>query len=345
MMKRSRLGFAALGLILAAALAFAFWPASHSRSLRLGIAPYQDLAMIVNIKPLGLEKRYGTDVDLITLPWEEILPSVATLGRGLDVGFASYAEYLTKYSNLNEGATDPVLFIYPLYVFKGGAFITFKPEIPTLGAANIANKELAAKILSRKIGAQKKSIYEMMIFRLAALNGTDPRTLQLVDTPLDQGFVAAEQGSLDIASAGLTQITEVQRRNGKVVLTMDDLKFADYTGFIVKKSVYDARQTDVKNLIKMWFDCVDFVYTDLDKNSAASLTYLNSQASTRYTLEEYKRALSQEFLPRSLAEARKEFVDDSGKFPFHTIQATIVQYLVQEGVMKTVPKIPDFIQP
>jgi ABC-type nitrate/sulfonate/bicarbonate transport system substrate-binding protein len=184
-----------------------------------------------------------------------------------------------------------------------------------------------------------------MIFRLAALNGVDPRTVQLIDTPLDQGFVAAEQGSLDIASAGLTQITEVQRRNGRVILTMDDLKFADFTGFIIKKSVYDARGTDVKNLIEMWFDCVDFVYADLDKNSAASLTYLNSQASTRYTLDEYKRALSQEFLPRSLAEASKEFIDDQGKFPFRGIRTTVLQYLIQEGVMKTLPKVPDFIQP
>lgn len=344
-MKRSHLAFAALTIVVAAVLAFVFWPASNSRSLRLGLAPYQDLAMIVNIKPLGLEKRYGTDVDLVTLPWEEILPSVATLGRGLDVGFASYAEYLTKYNNLNAGATDQVLFIFPLYVFKGGAFVTFKPDIPRLGPNDIANKELVAKILAKKIGAQKKSIYEMMIFRLAALNGTDPRTIQMIDTPLDQGFVAAEQGSLDIASAGLTQITEVQRRNGHVVLTMDDLKFADFTGFIVKKSVYDAREKDIKNLIRMWFDCVDFVYTDLDKNSQASLAYLNSQASTRYTLDEYKRALSQEYLPRSLAEAGKEFVDDGGKFPFRTIRATVLQYLVQEGAIQTSPQVPDFIQP
>ena len=301
--------------------------------------------MIVNIKPLDLEKRYGTQVDLITLPWEEILPSVATFGRGLDVGFASYAEYLTKYNNLNAGTTDPVLFVYPLYVFKGGAFITFKPDIPTLTPKDITNKEIVAQILNKKIGAQKKSIYEMMIFTLASKNGIDPHRIQLIDTPLDQGFLAAEQGSLDLASAGLTQITEVQRRDGHVVLTMDDLKFADFTGFIVKKSIYDARERDVKNLIRMWFDCVNFVYGDIDQNSAASLKYLNSQASTRYTLDEYKRALSQEYLPRSSSEAQQQFVDDGGRFPVRGIRAAIMQYLIQEGVMQRSPNVPDFIAP
>lgn len=344
-MKGIRVVLIALVFVAIAVLAFAFWPSSNSRALRVGLSPYQDLAMIVNIKPLGLEKKYGTDVELITLPWEELLPSVATVGRGLDVGFASYAEYLTKYNNLNTGTSDPILFVYPLYVFKGGAFVTFKADIPTLSGSGLGDKELVQKVLQSKIGAQKKSIYEMMLFRLAVIGGEDPKKLQIIDTPLDQGFIAAEQGSLDAASAGLTQITEAQRRNGRVILTMDDLKFADFTGFIVKKSVYVAREKDIKNLINMWFESVDFVYRDLDKNSAASLAYLNSQASTRYTLDEYKRALSQEFLPRSVAEAEKQFVDDGGMFPVRTIRGTVLQYLTQEGVIKAAPAIPDFIKP
>lgn len=344
-MRARNLAFAALGVIVAAAVAFSFWPSSRSNALRVGLAPYQDLAMIVNIKNLGLEKKYGTEVDLVTLAWEEILPSVATLGRGLDVGFGSYAEYLTKFENLNEGAADPVLFIYPLYVFKGGAFVTFRPDVPTLKPEDLTNKEMVSGLLKRRIGAQKSSIYEMMIFTLASRNGIDASAIQLIDTPLDQGFIAAQQGSLDLASAGLTQITEAERRNGRIVFAMGDLKFADFTGFIVKKSVYEARQKDIKNLIRMWFDSVNYVYDDLDKNSAASLSYLNSQASTRYTLEEYKRALSQEYLPRSLAEASREFVEDSGRFPFRAIRSAMIAYLLQRGVLKKAPTVPDFIQP
>lgn len=344
-MNKRNLILASVGLIAAAILVFAFWPAQNTRSLRLGLAPYQDLAMIVNIKPLGLEKRYGTSVDLVTLGWEDILPSVATIGRGLDIGFGSYAEYLTKFQNLNKGSNDPVLFIFPLYVFKGGAFVTFKPDFPVLAADDVGNKALATKILAGKIGAQKKSIYEMMVYRLATVNGIDPASVQLIDTPLDQGFIAAQQGSLDLASAGLTQITEAQRRNGRVVFNMDDLKFADFTGFIVKKSVYEARRQDINNVIRMWFDCVNYVYSDPDKNSAESLKYLNSQASTHYSLDEYKQALSQEYLPRSLDEAEREFVSSSGKFPYRGIQTAMIQYLIQQHVIQSAPAVPDFIQP
>ena len=185
-MRKLYLISATLAVLIAIALAVTFWPTTSSQKLRVGLAPYQDVAMIVNVKPLGLETKYGTEVDLITLPFEEILPSVATSGRGLDVGFASYAEYLAKYNNLNAGDADPILFIYPLYVFKGGAFVTFRPDVPRLTSQNIKDRPTIARLLGMKIGAQKKSLYEMMIYRLATLNGIDPATIQLIDTPLDQ---------------------------------------------------------------------------------------------------------------------------------------------------------------
>lgn len=129
------------------------------------------------------------------------------------------------------------------------------------------------------------------------------------------------------------------------MLTMDDLRFADFTGFVVKKSVYEKRRKEVNDLIRMWFDCVDFVYSDIDKHSKDSLAYLDKTASTRYTLDEYKRALSQEYLPRSLAEAKREFTEDSGKFPYREIGRTAVDYLVQQGSIKTPPPIEPFIEP
>lgn len=314
-------------------------------TLRVGLAPYQDLAMIVNAKPLGLEKRYGTNLELVTMGWEDILPSVATAGRGVDVGFGSYAEYLTKFNNINSAGADPVLFVYPLYVFKGGAFVTFRPDVPQLTQQGLADRQTVSRILALKIGAQRKSVYEMMLYELAARNGIPASQVKPIDTPLDQGFLAAQQGSLDLASAGLTQLTETQRRNGHVVFTMDDLRFADFTGLIVKKSVYDARRKDIANLIRMWFDCVDYVYRDIDHNSANSLAYLNRQASTRYTLDEYKKALSQEYLPRTLAESQAQFIDSKGRYPVSLIKPALLRYLQTQNVPVDSARVADFITP
>src|SRR5689334_2638759 len=68
----------------------------NNKPLKLAISPYQDLAMIENIKNLDLEKKYNTKVDLVTLPWEEIISAIGSSGETVDIGFASYIEYLTK---------------------------------------------------------------------------------------------------------------------------------------------------------------------------------------------------------------------------------------------------------
>jgi len=312
--------------------------------LRVAMSPYQDLAMLVNIEPLGLEQRYGTDVELLTMGWEEIPPAVASAGRAADIGFGSYIEYLTKYENLNAGSNDPVLFIYPLYVFKGGAFVTFNSQVPSLTAQQLNNNGDAAvrSVLGGRIGAQRASVYEMMIYDLALRHGVNPSSLRITDTPLDQGFLAAERGDLDIAEAGLTQITEARRRGGRVVFNMADVGFADITGFIVKRSVYERRRRDVENLIRMWFDCVNYVYRDLNVNSAASLAYLNANASTRYTLPEYRAALEQEYLPRTVREAASAFIVPTGQFSYGRIGATVNAYLTRNRIVSRPTPLPSF---
>lgn len=315
---------------------------NQTEPLRVGISPYQDLAMLVNLEPLELEKKYGVDVDLITMSWEEIVPAVTSIGRGLDIGFASYIEYLTKMDNINAGSDDPLLFIYPVYVFKGGAFVTFKDKnkVPALNAETVKNHDVVAKFLGGKLGAQKSSLYEMMLYHLALQNGINLKDLDIIDTPLDQGFLAAQGGSLDIAPAGLTQLTETTRRGGRAVLTMDDLGFADITGFVVKKSVLEAKKPEIEALIKMWFDSVDYVYSDIDNNSKYSLAYLDKNASTQYTLDEYKKALSQEYLPRSVVESKTELIDENGKFSYLRIGKTVQDYLLSNGIIKSKNSIP-----
>lgn len=308
--------------------------------LKVGISPYQDLAMTANIKPLGLEEKYKTNINLMTLPWEDILPSV--VGNGVDIGFASYIEYLTKMDNINAGSDDPLVFVYPMYVFKGGAFVTFKGEdkVPTLNTEGLKNKNLVTKFLNGKIGAQKSSLYEMIIYSLAESNGIDPKKLNIIDTPLDQGFLAAEAGSLDSAEAGLTQLTETLKRGGRSVLTMDDIGFADITGLVVKKSVLEKKKPEIEAFVKMWFDSVNYVYSDINTNSKYSLEYLDKNASTKYTLDGYKTALTQEYLPRSVEESKKELIDENGKFSYLRIGKTAQDYLLSNGIIKTKNPIP-----
>ena len=64
--------------------------ATQTKSIRVAISPYQDIGMVVNLKPMGLEKKYGVDVELQTLAWEDIVPAMASHGTTFDLGYASF---------------------------------------------------------------------------------------------------------------------------------------------------------------------------------------------------------------------------------------------------------------
>ena len=180
----------------------------------------------------------------------------------------------------------------------------------------------------------------MVLFSLARRVNLDPKKLNIRDLPLNEAFLASQNGSIDIASAGLAQITETIRHNGKIVLSMDDAGFADITGFIARKSVITKRKGEIQSLIKIWFECVDYVMSDLDVNSKDSLEFLRKNSATNYTIKEYRTALEQEYLPRSLDEAQKELIFKDGRFSIERIGEDVADYLITQQLVPDRPTVP-----
>lgn len=305
--------------------------------LSVAVSPYQDIAMLTVYKELGLEDKYGTRLSLVTLPWEEIIPTLASAGQTVDVGFGSLIEYLTKYENVNTGNNDPLLFIYPAYVFKGGGFVTFNRDMTDLNVEGTTDPEQIKAFLSYRLGAQKNSLYDMMLYTLMRRAGISRDKVNITDTTMADGLLAAENGALDAVGAGLTQRNEALEKGGRVVLSMDKLGFADITGFMCRQSTLNARRHDIENLIRMWFDSVHYVYEDMGKNAATPLAYLARTSSTQYTVETYRRALEAEYLPTTLEDARDVMLNDKGAFPMQRIAADVGAYLVEMGIARQAP--------
>ena len=274
------------------------------------------------------------------MAWEDILPAVASAGKTVDVGFGSYVEYLTKFAKINEGSDDPVIYIQPLYVYKGGGFIALSREIALFRPEDLTNSSAMQRLKKYKIGAQKQSLYDMMIYSVALRAGINPKELKVFDTPMNDGLLALETKSLDIAAAGLPQVTEARKRGGKLVISMEDAGFADITGFICRKSTLKEKQPQIEALIRVWFQCVDYVYADMEKNSVHSLDYLRKRAATKYTYDEYVQALSQEYLPRSLDELRTNVLATGSKYDFKRIGDSINEYLINNGIVQKESPIP-----
>ncbi len=311
--------------------------------LKMAISPYQDLALIVNEKQTELEKKYGIKLDFITVPGEELISSLASAGQTVDVSYALLTEYLIKSENLNHQGDDPILFLYPIFVFRGGGFISFNPDVPEINSQTIHDKALVRKFLSFKIGTPKSTWSEMMLFVLAKKVGLKLSDLHYSDIPLSDGLLAAENGSLDMSAAGLPQRNECLKRHGRLVLSTNTLGMGDIIGLACKESVYKKRKKDIESMIKLWFDCANYSLADIDHHCTAELAYLKATSSTQYTTEEFKKALSLEYIPKTITEAKKELVSDNGKYSITKATNALNQYLLSIGAIQTARPVPKLI--
>jgi ABC-type nitrate/sulfonate/bicarbonate transport system substrate-binding protein len=319
-------------------------PTVYAEDISMVISPYQDLAMMVNIHPLGLDKRYGTTVKISTIPWQDTLPTLASRAGDVDIGFASLAEFLAKEENLNKGSDDPLLFIYPAYVFKGGAFVSFRKDLkPVYTAKGKVDKLALRAFLKSRMGFSKNTLYHMLVYQLAAQEGIPLKKLHIIDIPFDRGLLAAMQGDLDVTAVGLTQLTEALKQGGTKLFEMDDIGLADITGFVCKRSTLESKRHHIEHIIHMWFDSVSYVMTDLDKNSINSLDYLRQKAATRYTIEEYKTALAQEHFPLSIVQAKADMIDANGKYNYLRLYKAAADFYEKEKLVNRRPPVPGFI--
>jgi hypothetical protein len=157
-------------------------------------------------------------------------------------------------------------------------------------------------------------------------------------------LLAALNGSLDVVGVGLTQRAEALKEGGRTVLNMDNVGFADITGFLVRQSTLTARRQEIEKLIRIWFECVDFVLSDIEKNAGDTIRYLDAKSATQYTLTGFADALSNEYFPRSVQEAQRILIDESGKFSAVRISKSIVDFLLRERLLEKRPPPLGMIQ-
>jgi ABC-type nitrate/sulfonate/bicarbonate transport system substrate-binding protein len=305
---------------------------------KVAIAPYQDMAMLMNAKPLGLDKKNGIDLQTPSMAWENLTPAVASATPSVDVAFASLVQFITQEHSLNAGSSDPIVFFYPAYVFRGGAFVTFNKDVSELTKADLNNPDKIRQFLSYRFAAQKTSSYEMLLSILARKVGTSLKDLKVVDMDAGDGLLAAENNSVDMSSAGLTQRNEAVRRGGRVVLTMDDMGQVDIAGFIAKKSTVETKRKEIIGFLNTWADCCTYTLSNLNTNSEHPLAYLRKNSSTQYTPEEFATALSQELLPNSVADLQTNVVDAGSRYYYGTIVSNTVAYYMETKALTVPPQ-------
>lgn len=341
MSKHGKLGAVLLVLVLVGIGAIIIRQQQQGARIRYGISPYQDTAMPKVAEALGLYRQHGLRVDLISVAWEDVFPTLASAGESIDVAIGSINTFLPRAENINVVGGAQVVFYYPLYAFKGATLMMqrdskIKPLSAFLGRysedRNRAIREALQQLKGKTVAVPNGTPYEQMLFAALKLAGMDPTTdIDLRNVKLSDALLAFKNGDVDIIGAGVTQRTEAMRDGARVFLDMEMFGFAEVVGIVTTREYALSHGDELQQLIRIWFDSVDTLLSDIDTHSKHVLEYLRRESSTEYTLEEYKRALEFQQFPRSIDEASSLFLQEDGPFYWRRTWDIVNDYLEEQG--------------
>ena len=258
-----------------------------SEQIRYGISPFQDTAMPVMAQSMGLYKSNGLNVELLNVGWEDVIPSLASRGRTIDVGIGSINLLLPRAENINVQGGGDVVFYYPFYVFKGAALLVqkeskvrpvseFLAKYPTDRTRAIT--EAMRQIEGMTVGVPQGTPYEQMLMSAFKTAGQDYRkAVKLTYVKLADALPAFLAGQLQVCGAGVTQRTEAERFGHRVFLQMEDINFAEIIGLVTTRHYADGHRDQLEKLRSVWFESVDYLMGDVDQRYRASVELFGRQ--------------------------------------------------------------------
>jgi ABC-type nitrate/sulfonate/bicarbonate transport system substrate-binding protein len=319
-----------------------------SSAVRLGISPYQDTAMPTIAEAEGFFAKQKVDVQLQTVPWENIVPALASRGKTVDVAIGSINTFLPRADAVNAGNSDPVVFYAPLYVFRGASLLAGKnsglvPYKELLkrngGDRRSALRALMAQLRGKRIGLPSGTPYDQLFLQAARDGGATPADFAVRDVQLAEALPALLSGGLDVAAAGVTQRTEAARHGDYVLLETDDLGFAEIVGLVTTRSYARSHAKDLEAIRRAWFDTIQLLRADPKRASRSVLSYLAQNASTKYSFAEYMTSLQAQEFPATAAEADAMFARPDGRYHWKRTWDIVNNYLLATGKIKT--PVPD----
>jgi hypothetical protein len=302
------------------------------------------MAMLMNSNQASLEQKYNLNINYSTMNWEDLTPAVSSANASVDLAFASLTEFLTNERNINRNTKDPLVFVYPAYVFLGGAFVSCNANMPAITAADLTDiPKLQNFLLNYTFAAADKSSYDEMLFTLAKMANVNFSKVKITNIGSEDGLLAAINGSVDATSAGLTQRNEAIQKGCRVVLDSKDLKSIDIAGFVVKQSTLAAKQSEIEDFVRIWFDSINYVMSDPANNLAEPIAYLDKTSSTHYTVKTYQQALANEVFPKSIADANTIMLNKGAEFDFNAVKDSLVSFMLSNGVITEQPQNVDIL--
>lgn len=240
-------------LRLATALALAavvmFGSLAAAAPLTIGYSDWPGFTAWEIAKVKGLFKKHGVEVELKWFP--VYTDSLTALNTGqLDGNLQTWNDAMAP---LAEGIKLKSILILD-NSFGNDALIA-KPGIESV-------KDLKGKQVATELG----TCDHFLLLKALAANGMTEKDVQYTNLTVPDAAAAFIAGKVDAAAIWQPWISQIQREGkGKVVFSSADIPGLIPDVAIFQEKVVAARPDDMKKLVAVWFDIVDFIKTHEDE--------------------------------------------------------------------------------
>lgn len=262
--------------------------AAQTTKITLGISPFQDTLLPLVAEKKGWFKQAGLDVNLKTLGWNAIMPTVAS--GAVDVAINNTTGVVSVANRAPE-----VIYWYGWNPFTQGSALILRPSsgLKTLasfekrGMSHAAARTASFKQLKGKtiVTAMATDMGKQVVAALKSV-GLGTNDVKIIDLDPDQGLAAFLSGTGDAYLGGIPQRTRALSEGMKILASGPDLAPPPINGFVTTSKFATKNQDAMLRLLHVIFrtvrycnaktiDCAKIIVGQLNSQTGANLTNKN----------------------------------------------------------------------
>ena len=261
-------------------------------TVRLGISPFQDTMLPIIGQEKGWFAEEGLKVELKTLAWNAVTPSVASGSVDVAInnttGVVSVAE-----------ATDDMVYAYGFNPFTEGSALVARP------GSKLTTYEEAAKRTADKKKARAEVIKQLRGKTVVTTNATDmgkaldlalesvgmsTDDVQVIDMDPDQGLAAFLSGTGDAYIGGAPQRARAVSEGSPVLLSGPDLAPPPINGWATTHSYLNKHEDKILKLTHVMHRIIRYCDAETLACGKTITERLNKETGSASTPKEFADA-------------------------------------------------------
>lgn len=195
-----------------------------------------------------------------------------------------------------------------------------------------------AELEGKTIGYEGTVVGEFLLHRALQANYMKKSSIKLIDVQADNWLSAFKEKSVDaLVCFNPVATTLLSKEEGNLLFSSAEVPFEIVDVLIFSESFYDNNKAAITNIVKTWFDALNYLDTNLDKAAEVISSVKNMSP------DEYKQGLKGLIAPDF--KVNKAVFDPRSDKNIYKYSQVIVSFMISKALLSKRINTTDLFQP